>query len=293
MIKSMTGFSKAEAKEKGYIVTVELRSLNGRFLEISSKLHRNLAHKEFEIRDIVKKTVSRGNISLSVTIEFDESVQPFEINLDSAKQYFNSLIKMKNKLKMKGDVTIDNVLHFSNGFIVKSKTEDADIEWKITRTALNNALNSLDNMRKNEGTQIVKDISARMKKVATVLEKVDALGLDKIPQERERLRMRVAQLFESDEIDEHRIQMELVLLADKLDFSEECVRMRSHIKFFNEAIKAKTPESVGKKINFLLQEMNREVNTIGSKCSDAEIAQQVVYMKEELERIREQIQNIE
>ncbi|MFH1050702.1 MAG: YicC/YloC family endoribonuclease [bacterium] len=289
----MTGFSKAEAKDKGYIVSVEIKSLNGRFLEINSKLHRNIAHKEFDIRDIIKKTVNRGSIYVNVTIDFDESVQPFDINLDSAKQYFNSLLKLKNKLKMKGDVSVDNLLHFSNGFIVKSKTEDAEIEWKITKNALNNALNALDNMRKNEGQQIVKDISSRMKQVATVLEKVDALGLDKIPQERERLRMRVAQLFESDEIDEHRLQMEMVILADKLDFSEECVRMRSHIKFFNEAIKQKSADSIGKKINFLLQEMNREVNTIGSKCSDAEIAQQVVYMKEELERIREQIQNIE
>jgi len=289
----MTGFSKAEAKEKGYLVTVEIKSLNGRFLEINSKLHRNIAHKEFEIRDIIKKTISRGNINVNVTIEFDDTIQPFEIDLDSAKQYYNSLLKLKNKLKMKGDITIENVLHFSNGFIVKSKTEDAELEWKIVKIALNNALNSLDNMRKNEGQQIIKDISARMKKVANVLEKVDALGLDKIPQERERLRLKVAQLFESDEIDEHRLQMELVLLADKLDFSEECVRMRSHIKFFNEALKDKAGDSIGKKINFLLQEMNREVNTIGSKCSDAEIAQHVVYMKEELERIREQIQNIE
>jgi len=289
----MTGFSKAEAKDKGYIVNVEIKSLNGRFLDINSKLHRNIAHKEFEIRDIIKKSISRGSVSVNVTIDFDETVQPFDINIDSAKQYFNSLLKLKNKLKMKGDVTVDNLLHFANGFIVKSETEDAEIEWKITKDALSRALNALDNMRRNEGQQIVKDISGRMKKVASVLEKVDSLGLDKIPQERERLRMRVAQLFESDEIDEHRLQMELVLLADKLDFSEECVRMRSHIKFFNEAIKEKTPDSIGKKINFLLQEMGREVNTIGSKCNDAEIAQQVVYMKEELERIREQIQNIE
>lgn len=293
MIKSMTGFSKAEAKDKGYIVNVEIKSLNGRFLDINSKLHRNIAHKEFEIRDIIKKSISRGNVSVNITIDFDETVQPFEINIDSAKQYYNSLLKLKNKLKMKGDISVDNLLHFANGFIVKSETEDAEIEWKITKDALNKALNSLDNMRRNEGQQIVKDISSRMKKVATVLEKVDALGLDKIPQERERLRTRVAQLFESDEIDEHRLQMELVLLADKLDFSEECVRMRSHIKFFNEALKDKSNDSIGKKINFLLQEMSREVNTIGSKCNDAEIAQQVVYMKEELERIREQVQNIE
>ncbi|MFC2130821.1 YicC/YloC family endoribonuclease [Bacteroidota bacterium] len=289
----MTGFSKIEVKEKGYIVTVELKSLNGRYLEISSRLHRNLTSKEFEIRDMVKKTINRGNIYVHISINYDESVQPFGINIKMANQYFSSLKMLKSKLKIKENINFEHLLHFSNDFIVKEDNENANVEWRLAKSALNNAILALDNMRSKEGERIARDINSRMKKISQTLEKVDALGIKKIPHERERLRMRVAQLFESDEIDENRLQMELVLLADKLDISEECVRMRSHIKFFNSAIRSNSKDPVGKKINFLLQEMNREINTIGSKCSDAEIAQLVVYLKEELERIREQIQNIE
>jgi uncharacterized protein (TIGR00255 family) len=146
-------------------------------------------------------------------------------------------------------------------------------------------------MRLKEGKQILNDINNRMKKISDNVNKIEKLGIEKIPAERERLRQRIAQMFESDEYDEQRLQTEMVLMADKLDISEECVRLYSHFKFFNETVKANEPS--GRKLNFLLQEMNREINTIGSKASDAYISQLVVLVKEELERIREQIQNIE
>lgn len=289
----MTGFSKVEVKEKGFKVGVELKSLNGRYLEISCRLPKSLNHKEFEARELIKKGIHRGNIFLSVQIEFDGEEKAESFNFDNAKIIYNDLKKLKTKLKITNSVNMDNLLQFSNAFYQKNNDDNSELEWSVTKKALIKAVKSLDQMRRNEGRQIANDLQKRMKKIANVIEKVDTMGIDKIPKERERLRMRVAQLFESDEIDEHRLQMELVLLADKLDISEECVRMRSHIKFFFENIKTNKAEPVGKKINFLLQEMNREVNTIGSKCNDAEIAQTVVYLKEELERIREQIQNIE
>ena len=165
------------------------------------------------------------------------------------------------------------------------------MEWKLVKTALKDALKGIDKMRTSEGQQISRDIHERVKNIAKSVEKVDAISSKKIPLERERLRQRVAQLFESDDIDERRIQMEIVLIADKLDISEECVRLRSHIKFFNETLKAKEP--MGQKLNFLIQEMNREINTIGSKANDTEISQLVVEAKDEMERIREQIKNVE
>jgi len=149
----------------------------------------------------------------------------------------------------------------------------------------------MNKMRIKEGEQILKDMNARVKAVSKLVDVIESLGVKRIPAERERLRQKIAMLFESDEIDEHRIQMELVLIADKLDFSEECVRLKSHIKFWFESIKEKDP--VGKKLSFMLQEMNREINTIGSKCNDPEISMKVVTVKEELEKIREQVQNIE
>ena len=293
MIKSMTGFSKTEVQKNGFHITVELKSLNGRYLEISPRLPRSLNHKEFEIKDLIKKVLTRGSVYCNINIEYDSSVQQFVINQELATQYFNGLKKLKNKLKLRDQVTMDHLMNFSQNFTAKEEKDTSDAEWNLTKPILNKAIKDLDKMRTQEGNRIARDMNMRMNRIAKSIEKIDALGLDKIPAERERLRMRVAQLFESDEIDEHRLQTELVLLADKLDISEECVRMRSHIKFYNETMKSNIKDAVGKKINFLLQEMNREINTIGSKCNDAEIAQMVVHLKEELERIREQTQNIE
>ena len=184
-----------------------------------------------------------------------------------------------------------DVLVFSNQFQKLNNEVDEEFQTKLLMKAVREAVKNLETMRKREGAQISKDIFTRMKKIQDTVKKIEISGAERIPQEREKLRQRVAQLFESDEYDEQRIQMEMVLLADKLDISEECVRLNSHFKFFHESLKGN--DSPGRKINFLLQEMNREINTIGSKINDANISQMVVVVKEELERIREQFQNIE
>ncbi len=291
MIKSMTGFSKAETKENGVNLAVELKSLNGRYLEISCKIPRSLNHKEFEIREMLKSSISRGNILISINIETNLALKQNLINEEAAVEYFKALKRLKKKLNVQEPVRFNELLTFAGNFYTKENGGNSELEWRISKKTIINALKNLDRMRINEGQQIIKDVQKRIKNISLVIDKVEKLGLKKIPDERERLRQRVAKLFESDEIDEHRIQMELVLLADKLDISEECVRLRSHIKFFYETLKSNEP--VGRKLNFLIQEMNREVNTIGSKANDTEIAHLVVETKEDLERIREQIQNIE
>jgi uncharacterized protein (TIGR00255 family) len=291
MIKSMTGFSKVEARENGVNLTIELKTLNGRYLEITCKIPRTLSLKEYEIREIVKSNIQRGSVFVGINIETDPAIKLNLINENAAEGYFNALNRLKKKLHINEPVRFNELLAFSNNFYAKENGDESGLEWKLAKGAITTALRNLDKMRVNEGTQIMKDIQERMKNISRDLDKVEKLSIKKIPEERERLRQRVAQLFESDEIDEHRIQLELVLIADRLDISEECVRMRSHIKFFFETLKAKEP--MGRKINFLLQEMNREVNTMGSKAADTEISHTVVGMKEELERIREQVQNIE
>jgi len=146
-------------------------------------------------------------------------------------------------------------------------------------------------MRKNEGAELEVDMKQRLENIGRSVDRIEAKSRERIPEERERLRERVYQLLNSDEVDEQRLELELVLLSDKLDVTEECVRLRSHLKYFNDAIDSNDPS--GRKLNFLIQEMHREINTIGSKASDTEISQLVIGMKEEIERIREQIQNIE
>ncbi len=291
MIRSMTGFSKKEYRDNGITATVEIKSLNGRYLEIKCKLPRNHTHRELEVREIFKKYLTRGTVNVVVNIETEGGARPVIINEDAAIDTYNKLKKIKSKLQIKETVKFEHILHFSANFLEQENDENSEQEWQAIEKALREAIKSLNRMRGKEGSQISKDIIARAKNISAIVEKIEAMGIKRIPAERDKLRQKVAQLFESDEIDEQRIQLEIVLLADKLDISEECVRLKSHIKFFFEALKANEP--VGKKMNFLLQEMNREINTIGSKANDADISQYVVTVKEELEKIREQIQNIE
>ncbi len=291
MFKSMTGFSKSELNENGIGIVVELKSLNGKFLELNCRLPRAITHRENELRDIIKKNITRGSINLNVQLELDANQSQFIINNDAAVHVFEQLQSLKKAFKFRDSVKLDNLLAFSNFFVGREEDAEEEKIMKVLSKALSDALKKLDNMRIKEGKQILNDINNRMKKISENVNKIEKLGIEKIPVERERLRQRIAQMFESDEYDEQRLQTEMVLMADKLDISEECVRLYSHFKFFNETVKANEPS--GRKLNFLLQEMNREINTIGSKASDAYISQLVVLVKEELERIREQIQNIE
>ncbi|MBX3044499.1 MAG: YicC family protein [Candidatus Kapabacteria bacterium] len=291
MIKSMTGFSKAEVNENGIHATVELKCLNGRYLDINCKMPRNIQHREYEVRELLRRTVSRGTLTVNINVESSAATGNFSIKEDAARNIYNSLNNIRKKLKIKQNVSIEHLLKFSDEIIATTEGEDEELIMNVVKNAVTNSVRNLDNMQKKEGQQIMKDIMNRMRNVTELVEKVSKLGLEKIPAERERLRQRIAQLFESDEYDEQRLQTEMVLLADKLDISEEVVRLNSHFLFFYETVKSLEPS--GRKINFLLQEMGREVNTIGNKANDAQISQLIVTVKEELERIREQIQNIE
>ncbi len=290
-MKSMTGFSKAEASEAGVNVVVELKSLNGKNLEINCRMPRTISHKELDVREIIRAALTRGTISCNIQIELDETVKQFTLNEEIASQCYDNLNSLRKKLKIKDAVKFEHLLIFKDTFFQQEKSDDEALQMSLVIKALKSALKNLDAMRHREGQQITKDIMNRIKKIQDNVKKIDKMSMERIPMERDRLRQRIAQLFESDEIDEHRLQMEMVLIADKLDVSEECVRLESHFKFFNEIAKSKEP--AGRKINFLIQEMNREINTIGSKANDATISQMVVELKEELERIREQVQKIE
>lgn len=291
MLKSMTGFSKVELNEEGIYITVEIKTLNGKNLEINCRLPKSLTHREHEIRETLRNHISRGTVYLTINVETDPTVKNFNLNIDAAAACYEALNKIRKELKIKDTVKLENILAFRDMLYKQDDEIDEEFYMKLINKALKQALKNLDEMRLREGQQISKDIVARMKKINENIQKIEKISIDKIPQERERLRNKVAQLFESDEIDEHRLQLEIILLADKLDISEECTRLYSHFKFFSDAVKSKVSE--GRKINFLLQEIHREINTIGSKANDTEISHLVVHCKEELEKIREQVQNIE
>lgn len=292
MIASMTGYGRGEAARKGISVAIELRSVNSRFLEVTTRLPRSLSLRENEIKEIVRKKISRGKVNLLVTVEREKDGQlPLAINATAAREYYKLLNKLRKTVKLKESVKLEHLLRFSEVLeqpVLDGADED---EWEVVQKALDNALDDLALMRRNEGEELKKDFQERLAVIEQTLGRIEILSKEQVPTERTRLRERIQQILDNQTVDENRLEMELALMADRLDVTEECVRFRSHNKFFILALGDKEP--AGRKLNFLVQEMNREANTIGSKSSASEIAHLVVGVKEELERIREQLQNIE
>ncbi len=292
MIASMTGYGRGEASAKGLSVAVELRSVNSRFLEVSTRLPRSLSIRENEIKEIIRKKISRGKVNVLAVVERTNGGDiPVRVNASAAKGYYKLLNDLRKAAKLTEKVKLEHLLQFSEVMEPVELENTDDQEWEVLQRALDQAVHSLFTMKKNEGEELGKDFRHRIGILEEKLIVIEKISVSQVPAERTRLRERIQQLLEKESIDEGRLEMELALMADRLDVTEECVRFRSHNKFFLEALKDKEP--AGRKLNFLIQEMNREANTIGSKSSASEIAHLVVNIKEEIERIREQLQNIE
>lgn len=291
MLKSMTGFSKAEASENGVSINLEIKSLNGKNLDINCRMPRTLSDKELEIRNIVRQKVTRGSVQIYINVDYEESESTFGFDLDQAQNVYKEIQELKKKLRIRDAIKLDNVLAYSNNYMSKEVLDKSETEWKLVSKSLRYALNELDKMRKKEASNISKDIMKRLNMFQDHVTKIEKLGFERIPQEQDKYKEKIARMFENDEIDEQRLQTEIVLMADKLDISEECTRLKSHIQLFIDTTRAKT--SQGRKLNFIIQEMHREINTIGSKAQNTKISHMVVNLKEELERLREQVQNIE
>ncbi len=292
MIISMTGYGRGELAQNGVTISVELRSLNSRYLEVITRVPRDLNPRENDIREILRKSLTRGKVHVSINIERDTAqAVEFSVDPELVRVYKEGLEQIRKAAKIKETVNLAHLLAFSNELMKVGGDRDASIEWDLVAQALDQAIQDLERMRRNEGRELAHDIRDRIKAIDEMIDRVEQISRERIPTERQRLREKIAQLFENDEIDEQRLEFEIVILAEKLDVTEECVRYRSHSKYFMEAVKG--PEPAGRKLGFLLQEMNREITTIGSKSNDSEIAHLVVRAKEELEKIREQVQNIE
>jgi len=293
MIISMTGFGRGEAKIGDLRAEAEIRSLNSRFLEVSARLPRSLSLRENDIRELVRSKLSRGKINVTVNVVHESGeVLPVRINIPAAKAVYALLTELQNSLGIFHPITLEDVLRFSEVFEPNPAEASNDAEWQVAREALNAAIDQLWIMRRNEGAELAADLQKRMVKLRENVGQIEQLSRKRIPEERAQLQERIQQLLgDKFAIDPSRLELEIALLADRLDVTEECVRLKSHIKFFLDALHDNEP--AGRRLNFLLQEMHRETNTIGVKASDAEISHIVVGMKEELEKIREQLQNIE
>src|SRR5579872_587131 len=299
MLISMTGFGRGEATSAtdkgGLTATAEVRSVNSRFLETSVRLPRTMSEREFEVRELVRKSLERGKININVTITRGEVAAsvPLEVNESLARGYFDLLDKLRTVTGMTAEITLRDLTGFSDIFLNDSANADAaQAEWKLAQEAVQKSLEALNAMRKQEGSELEKDLRKRIANLDTKVNEVEKLSSGTSEAEFAKLKQRVLELTQDVAIaNQDRLDMEIALIAERLDITEEIVRFRSHIKFFIEALES--PEPAGRKLNFLIQEMNREINTMGSKTNEAQVQHIVVGAKEEMEKIREQIQNVE
>jgi uncharacterized protein (TIGR00255 family) len=293
VVASMTGFGRAETSQDGISVSVETRSVNNRYLDLTLRIPRNFSMREKDVKDIVRSSLSRGSVNLTVKVTYESNgVAPLKVNTTAARTYYKLLNEIRKTIKLREQVKLEHILTFSDVLEPIEEEEGDELEWELIQKTIRQALENLNEMRAQEGRELAHDLQQRIEWMASTIDEIEKLSKERIPEERKNLRERIEELVEDKfVIDQNRLELEIALLADKLDVTEECVRYRSHNKYFLDALNKN--EAAGRKLNFLVQEMNREANTIGSKCNDAGLAQKIIALKEELEKIREQLQNIE
>lgn len=288
----MTGYGRAVHSQGDIEVTVEIRAVNNRFLDIVLKVPRSLGKYEGKLRERIGKELKRGRINVWVGITQEgNGEQKLKLNNSLLRSYLDISKKLKSDFEIKGELDINHLIGLPDLFELDEDEEAGEVIWSVVEVAVDNALKSLVEMRIQEGHELLKDFRTRIDILERHINKIEELAADRPAQQMERLKERVSRIVNGTPVDEGRLEMEIALLADRLDVTEECVRFHSHNKLFLDMLDA--DESQGRKLNFLLQEMNREANTIGAKASSAEVSHLIVQIKEEVERIREQIQNIE
>jgi uncharacterized protein (TIGR00255 family) len=288
---SMTGFGRSEMSAPGVRISIEIRSVNNRFCEIGMKLARELNALEGDIRDRIRGRIARGKISLLISLTHDGEEAALQIDAPKARACYAKLQELNRALGHEAPVTLGQLLHFSDYF-----TQPADIginesAQALMFAALDAALDDLVSMRCQEGAGLAADLLNRQLHIEALLADIERLALDQPQMQLAKLKERLESLVSSGPIDPGRLEAELALAADRLDVSEECVRLHSHGRLLRQVMTGREP--AGKKLGFLLQEMQREVNTISSKSALAEIAHLAVGIKEEIEKMREQVQNLE
>lgn len=292
MIKSMTGYGRGKALLHGRDITVEVRSVNNRYLDCTVKLPRSYIFAEDAIKTGVQHAVSRGKVDVFVTVDSTGAdtavVQP---NLALARSYAEALAALAQELELPVDLSPAAISRYPDVLTVTKAEEDLDTLREDLCAVLEEALASYNAMRAKEGESMAQDIGARLDHIEALTAQVEQRSPETVREYREKLEGRMREVLQSTTIDEGRILTEAAIFADKVAVDEETVRLRSHLAQLREMLRAEEP--VGRKLDFLIQEVNRESNTIGSKCSDVAIARVVVELKAEVEKIREQVQNIE
>ena len=292
MLRSMTGYGRSEQADDERKLTVEARSVNHRFLDISLRLPKILYPLESDIRKLVSAHTSRGKVDLNIQYaSVNNGDADVQIDAGKARQLFRQLRQVQTDAGIPGELDIACMLPFRDLFLKEPDAQqDLPRLWNFVKPAIEQAFAQLRQMQDAEGAAITGDLAGRIELVSGLLDRISSRFPDALAARQQSMKDRVRQLCESVTIDDQRILQEIALLADRSDITEELVRAKIHINQFKNWLAS--TEAIGKKLDFLLQELNREINTIGSKASDAEIAVHVVAAKNELEKIREQVQNV-
>jgi uncharacterized protein (TIGR00255 family) len=293
VIRSMTGYGRKEVGDSENRFTIEVRSLNNRYLDIQIKSPRSLAAVESRIRKYIQDRFARGRFDIFISRSGDqERPATLSVNEALAGQYVGVLRDLKTRYGLAGDVDLSMVTSFSDIVSMDIAQEDPEALWQTLSAGILEALDELGRMRAEEGVALIRDVTARLAEIEVRIGKIQIKAPSTIDLARKRMTDTLSRLL-NEQPDPVRIAQEIAILAERTDITEELTRLESHIGQFRAMVAESAPEGVGRKLDFLIQEIGREVNTIASKAMDAEISLDVVYIKAELEKIREQVQNIE
>ncbi|NBC85952.1 MAG: YicC family protein [Bacteroidetes bacterium] len=294
MIHSMTGFGRGSASRAGATATVEIKSVNKRHHDVSVRMPGNLAEKESAIQTALRDAFERGQFTVYIDVESNlDTTVPYQVDPEATAMYANLLRDLQSAAGIDAEITVDDLLRF-DGVLTEERPDDDELldeAWAAVEAATEEAIEALATMRAQEGEALRDDLENRLRAIERDLQAVEDRAPERVREHQQRLRDRLAEIMDDERIDNDRIETEIAVLADKLDISEECVRLRSHIDMFRESLADDEPS--GRKLKFITQEIHREVNTIGAKANDPSISGCGVRMKEEVEKIREQVRNVE
>lgn len=293
MIKSMTGFGRGENSDDMHTFNIEIKTVNHRYSDICIRMPKHLNYLEEDLKRLIKKKLVRGRVEVFINLDYAEGTS-LDVNVDIplAKAYKKALEELQEELHIDDPLTISNILEFSDIVKTERKKVDEGQIWETLELAVNQALDEVVDMREKEGLLLYEDIKDQLVKVEKSLEVIGSRAKLVLDEYRGKLEERIRELLgDGVALDEERLANELVFFADRSDINEELVRFESHISQLLSTLES--DEAVGRRLDFLIQEMNREINTIGSKTNDVEISQNVVSIKAEIEKIREQVQNVE
>lgn len=292
MLKSMTGYGRCEKIESGKKVQVEIKSVNHRYSDYSVRVPRYYGFLEDKVRKKASEYISRGKVDIYVGIEnYEDNDTKISLKEDYLKSYIEVLYELRDKFGLKDDISVGSVARNQEIFNFERKETDEEEIWNLVEPVFEEALSSFVQMREREGERIKEDLVARVEYMRTLAERIDERSPETVKEYREKLYTKIKELLEDRDVDEGRVLTEVAIFSDKIAVNEEMVRLSSHFEEFYNILDSDEP--AGRKLDFLIQEINREVNTTGSKANDIEIAKLVVTLKGEIEKLREQIQNIE